>query len=438
MYASSRVFCLHNLISTASTKEVLVPIKIDFDIDGFHVRDSFTWNLNEPIITPSKFAQYLCNDLDLDEKIFVPQIAREIESQLDDHRRFFYTSDFPAAEDSRVAIKLNIQVGKMHLRDRFEWDLASSLSPETFAQLLVRDLRLGGEFVQLIAFSIREQLHRIRRDGEIDAAFPIEKPFRAEEEARTWGPHISASNARMDDEEDEVNDVAKERNSRRMRRELRTSTSGSRRRGAAYPTTSELRVSIRDADNTPHELPSVLSAEERAVWACSHCLCTVGNTTVLRPGPLGANTLCNACATPRAAENFLALCASGYYNNNLFHRNIKGFMVQTGDPTGNGKGGTSIWGRKFEDEIKPTLKHNARGIVSMANKGPDTNGSQFFIVYSKQPHLDSKYTVFGKVIDGMDTLDALEKLPVDASNRPLQDVRIQSVTIHANPIADGF
>ncbi|KND02514.1 peptidyl-prolyl cis-trans isomerase-like 3 [Spizellomyces punctatus DAOM BR117] len=142
-------------------------------------------------------------------------------------------------------------------------------------------------------------------------------------------------------------------------------------------------------------------------------------------------------ATPKAAENFLALCASGYYNNCLFHRNMKGFMIQTGDPTGTGKGGTSIWGRKFEDEIKATLKHNARGIVSMANKGPDTNLSQFFITYAKQAHLDSKYTVFGKVIDGWDALDSLEKVPVDEKSRPIQDVRIRTVTIHANPIAEA-
>ncbi|KAI8853518.1 peptidyl-prolyl cis-trans isomerase-like 3 [Chytridium lagenaria] len=141
-------------------------------------------------------------------------------------------------------------------------------------------------------------------------------------------------------------------------------------------------------------------------------------------------------ATPRTAENFLALCASGYYNQSLFHRNIKGFMVQTGDPTGTGKGGNSIWGRPFEDEIKSTLKHNARGMVSMANKGPDTNLSQFFITYAKQPHLDSKYTVFGKVIDGMDTVDSLEKIPSDAQHRPMQEIRIRNVTIHANPIAE--
>ncbi|KAG2603955.1 hypothetical protein PVAP13_4NG022300 [Panicum virgatum] len=99
---------------------------------------------------------------------------------------------------------------------------------------------------------------------------------------------------------------------------------------------------------------------------------------------------------PRTAENFLALCASGYYDGTVFHRNIKGFMIQGGDPTGTGKGGTSIWGTKFADEFRESLKHNARGIMSMANSGPNTNGSQFFITYAKQPHLNGHYTVFAK------------------------------------------
>lgn len=105
---------------------------------------------------------------------------------------------------------------------------------------------------------------------------------------------------------------------------------------------------------------------------------------------------------------------------------------------GTGKGGKSIWGKKFADEIIPTLKHNVRGIVSMANSGPNTNGSQFFITYARQPHLDMKYTVIGKVIDGGETLDDLEKIPVNEKTyKPLHDVRIQSVKIHANPIADS-
>eukprot|EP00850_Spirogloea_muscicola_P025439 SM003100S12260 [mRNA] locus=s3100:5:1336:- [translate_table: standard] len=113
---------------------------------------------------------------------------------------------------------------------------------------------------------------------------------------------------------------------------------------------------------------------------------------------------------PKAAENFLALCASGYYEGTIFHRNIKGFMIQGGDPTGTGRGGTSIWSRKFNDEIREALKHTARGILSMANSGPNTNGSQFFISYAKQPHLNGLYTVFGRIIAGLEVLDLMEKV----------------------------
>ncbi|KAJ1730934.1 Peptidyl-prolyl cis-trans isomerase cyp10 [Coemansia sp. Benny D160-2] len=147
--------------------------------------------------------------------------------------------------------------------------------------------------------------------------------------------------------------------------------------------------------------------------------------------------------TPKTAENFLALCGSGYYDNTVIHRNIRGFMVQMGDPTGKGKGGTSIWDRKFEDEIRTALKHDRRGVVSMANSGPDTNGSQFFITYDRQPSLDAKYTIFGCVVDAnqdssssSSTLDALESLEVGKKNRPLKETKILSVTIHANPLAD--
>ncbi|GIL90944.1 hypothetical protein Vretifemale_18640 [Volvox reticuliferus] len=120
---------------------------------------------------------------------------------------------------------------------------------------------------------------------------------------------------------------------------------------------------------------------------------------------------------PRASENFLALCGSGYYDNVHFHRNIKGFMIQGGDPTGTGKGGRSIYptpSGKFPDEINDSLKHTKRGILSMANSGPNTNGSQFFITYKAHAHLNGKYTVFGQVIDGMDVLDRMEKVPTDA------------------------
>mmetsp|Transcript_4724 Transcript_4724/g.7734 ORF Transcript_4724/g.7734 Transcript_4724/m.7734 type:complete len:166 (-) Transcript_4724:162-659(-) len=143
------------------------------------------------------------------------------------------------------------------------------------------------------------------------------------------------------------------------------------------------------------------------------------------------------CAqVPKACKNFLALAASGYYDNTTFHRNIKGFMIQGGDPTGTGKGGQSIYGGYFEDEFVSTLKHERRGCLSMVNTGPGTNGSQFFITYSRQPHLNGVYTTFGRLIDGLDTLDKMEKEPVNAKNKPTRPMKIESIVIHANPIAD--
>ncbi|XP_022757119.1 peptidyl-prolyl cis-trans isomerase CYP18-1-like [Durio zibethinus] len=117
-------------------------------------------------------------------------------------------------------------------------------------------------------------------------------------------------------------------------------------------------------------------------------------------------------------QNFFAPGASGYYDGTIFHRNIKGFMIQGGDPTGTGKGGTSIWAKKFNDEIQESLKPNcSRGILSMANSGPNTNGSQFFITYAKQPYLNGLYTVFGNVIHGFEVLDLMEKFQTGAGDR---------------------
>ncbi|KDE03445.1 peptidyl-prolyl cis-trans isomerase-like 3 [Microbotryum lychnidis-dioicae p1A1 Lamole] len=118
-------------------------------------------------------------------------------------------------------------------------------------------------------------------------------------------------------------------------------------------------------------------------------------------------------------------------------RNIKSFMIQTGDPTGTGKGGQSIYGKPFADEVRSTLKFNARGVVAMANSGPDTNKAQFFITYAKQPHLDTKYSIFGRVIDGLDTtLDAMERVPVNEKMRPTVPIKLERVEVHANPIAE--
>lgn len=133
--------------------------------------------------------------------------------------------------------------------------------------------------------------------------------------------------------------------------------------------------------------------------------------------------------TPKTVENFVGLANKGYYNGVIFHRVIDNFMIQGGDPTGTGRGGQSLWGGKFEDEFVPELKHNSEGILSMANAGPNTNGSQFFITLKETPWLDGRHTVFGKVINGMDVVKAIGKVQTNQQDRPLKDVVMEKVTI---------
>ena len=133
--------------------------------------------------------------------------------------------------------------------------------------------------------------------------------------------------------------------------------------------------------------------------------------------------------TPKTVENFLTHCRNGYYNNVVFHRVIKNFMIQTGDPQGDGTGGESIWGGEFEDEFHPELKHSQPFVLSMANCGPNTNGSQFFITTVKCPWLDSKHTVFGKVTNGTDVVTAIENVKCDSLDRPLEPIKILQIEL---------
>ena len=165
-------------------------------------------------------------------------------------------------------------------------------------------------------------------------------------------------------------------------------------------------------------------------------------------------------AAPKAVENFLTHAKNGYYDNVIFHRVIRDFMIQSGDPEGTGYGGESIWGKSFEDEFSEDL-HNLRGALSMANTGyPSTNGSQFFIVQASQvgqnqlkalkstpgmgytqtvvaayetyggtPHLDFRHTVFGQVFAGMDVVDAISATPTNNKDKPVEDVIILGIDV---------
>lgn len=165
---------------------------------------------------------------------------------------------------------------------------------------------------------------------------------------------------------------------------------------------------------------------------------------------------------PMTVENFVRLAQKGYYDKTIFHRVISDFMIQGGDPKGNGTGGTSIWNHLFEDEFSRGL-FNLRGALSMANSGPNTNGSQFFIVQNKNmpkryikqmepagypkeiihaykqggtPWLDGRHTVFGQVIDGMDVVDEIAKVKKDKMDKPLEDVVINTINIDSSIFED--
>lgn len=133
---------------------------------------------------------------------------------------------------------------------------------------------------------------------------------------------------------------------------------------------------------------------------------------------------------PKTVENFTIHCKNNYYNQVIFHRVIKGFMIQTGDPEGDGTGGTSIWGNEFEDEIHPHLKHDRPFTLSMANRGPNTNGSQFFITTVPCSWLDGRHTVFGRVYRGMDIVQSIECVPCDKKQKPLAEVRITKISLN--------
>ncbi|XP_018576018.1 peptidyl-prolyl cis-trans isomerase-like 2 [Anoplophora glabripennis] len=156
---------------------------------------------------------------------------------------------------------------------------------------------------------------------------------------------------------------------------------------------------------------------------------------VTNVGMLNLELYCDVI--PKTCENFIKHCENGYYNGTKFHRSIRNFMIQGGDPKNTGNGGESIWGGKFEDEFKPNLTHTGRGVLSMANSGKNTNGSQFFITFRSCRHLDNKHTIFGRVVGGMETLTEMEKIEVDNKDRPIEDIILMRAEIFVNPFDEA-
>ncbi|WWC86927.1 peptidyl-prolyl cis-trans isomerase-like 2 [Kwoniella dendrophila CBS 6074] len=150
----------------------------------------------------------------------------------------------------------------------------------------------------------------------------------------------------------------------------------------------------------------------------------------------GLNVELHGDRAPKTVYNFVQLAKQGYYDNVIFHRLIPGFMVQGGDPTGTGRGGQSFWGEPFRDEYneKGAYKHDGRGVLSMANSGPRTNSSQFFLTFRATEHLNGKHTVFGKLVGGEDVLDKIERVAVrPGGDRPAKDIVILGVNVLQDP-----
>lgn len=132
---------------------------------------------------------------------------------------------------------------------------------------------------------------------------------------------------------------------------------------------------------------------------------------------------------PKACENFTRLAEKGYYDGIIFHRVIKDFMIQGGDPTGTGRSGESIWGKPFEDECSPNLKFDVPGLLAMANSGPNTNGSQFFITTVPTPWLNGKHTIFGKVVKGYEVVKKIENCKTGQLGRPIEPQKILKIRL---------
>lgn len=195
---------------------------------------------------------------------------------------------------------------------------------------------------------------------------------------------------------------------------------------AAYDTIEEAEQTEQAAENVQQEMDEMGEMESDLAEAEEE-MNMEGNTMVELETTLGTMKVkLYDDKAPKTAGNFRKLVEQGFYDGTIFHRVIKGFMIQGGDPTGTGTGGP---GYTIDDEFGPGLKHDRKGILSMANAGPNTGGSQFFITLAPTPHLDGRHAIFGELVEGVDVLDAIGSTPTDAGDRPKEEVKITKARV---------
>ena len=194
-----------------------------------------------------------------------------------------------------------------------------------------------------------------------------------------------------------------------------------------YMFTNEDQVSKSERD-VHNEKPKTLGAIEKKAQEQAERLSRMATTATIHTTMGDIHLRLFPAHAPKAVENFTIHSRNSYFNNLIFHRVIRKFMIQTGDPMGDGTGGESIWGHEFEDELSDELKHDKPYIVSMANAGPNTNASQFFITTERAPWLDGKHSIFGRVTKGMEVVHGIENVRV-FKEKPMEDIRIVSVSL---------
>ncbi|KAF9996850.1 Chromatin structure remodeling complex protein sfh1 [Modicella reniformis] len=293
-----------DLEAVADLDAILVPIRLDIDTDDYRLRDAFTWNVNEQLLSPEKFAEILCDDLDLSTSKFVPEIAQSIRNQI---AEFEPVAEVQVPnEGSRVIIQLDLHVGGINLRDRFEWDIGSELTPEEFARQLAADLGIGGEFVSMISHEIHEQLFRFKQDRLLDRGFesePLYSGFRPIEEGDNWSPALETLTA------EEYEKILEDKD-RNIRRNRRATSIFAKRRGATASSYSVLsgyssKIANKRGGRITQKQAAFLNLKEYDYWQCQQCGLGARSTYMLRSGPGGEKTLCNFCGLHLAVHGRL-------------------------------------------------------------------------------------------------------------------------------------